>query len=126
MAAAWVVMLGGLVAWTARTPPSQLREHLKIVQFWSLEACVALGLVLAIGLAREFRNRFVISGDRWQVLSLVALSVALTLWVAPRTNRIYYDEQIYQSIGQNLSDLKLAQMCNSGIVEYGRLDCSDR
>ena len=124
VAAAWVVMLGGLVAWTVRTPPSQLREHLKIVQFWSLEACVALGLVLAIGLAREFRNRFVISGDRWQLLSLVALSVALTLWVAPRTNRIYYDEQIYQSIGQNLSDLKLAQMCNSGIVEYGRLDCS--
>ena len=50
---------------------------------------------------------------------------ALTVFVAPRTNRIYYDEQIYQSIGQNLSDLKLAQMCNDGTVEYGRLQCSD-
>ena len=48
---------------------------------------------------------------------------ALTLFVAPRTNRIYYDEQIYQSIGQNLADLRLAQMCNDGTVEYGRLQC---
>ena len=47
----------------------------------------------------------------------------LTLFVAPRTNRIYYDEQIYQSIGQNLADLRLAQMCNDGSVEYGRLQC---
>jgi hypothetical protein len=124
LSAAWVVTLGGLLAWVLRTPTLQLREQLKLAQFWSLEACVALGLVLAIGLAREFRSRFVISGGRWQLLSLAALAVALTLGVAPRTNRIYYDEQIYQNIGQNLSDLKLAQMCNSGIVEYGRLECS--
>ena len=45
---------------------------------------------------------------------LSALALALTLFVAPRTNRIYYDEQIYQSIGQNLADLRLAQMCNDG------------
>jgi 4-amino-4-deoxy-L-arabinose transferase-like glycosyltransferase len=43
--------------------------------------------------------------------------------VAPRTNRIYYDEQIYQGIGQNLSDLKRAQMCSDGTVEYGQLQC---
>ncbi len=54
---------------------------------------------------------------------LAAVAVGLTVFVAPRTNRIYYDEQIYQSIGQNLADLKLAQMCNDGTVEYGRLQC---
>ena len=48
---------------------------------------------------------------------------SLTLFVAPRTNRIYYDEQIYQSVGQNLADLRLAQVCNDGSVEYGRLQC---
>ena len=124
LAAAWVVMLGGLVAWIARTPPSQLREQLKIAQFWSLEACVALGIVLALAVARELRREFVSSRDRLQILALVALALLLTLWVAPRTNRIYYDEQIYQSVGQNLSDLRLAQMCNAGVVEYGRLECS--
>ena len=43
--------------------------------------------------------------------------------LAPRTNRIYYDEQIYLGIAQNLTDLRLAQMCNDGTVEYGRLQC---
>jgi hypothetical protein len=124
LAAAWVGVLGGLVAWVARTPPSQLREQLKIAQFWSLEAGVALSLVLALAVARELKREYVTSRDRLQILALVALAVCLTLWVAPRTNRIYYDEQIYQGIGQNLSDSRLAQMCNSGIVEYGRLECS--
>ena len=55
---------------------------------------------------------------------LVALGAGLTVGVAPRTSRIYYDEQIYQNIGQNLADLKLAQMCNDGTVKDGRLQCS--
>ena len=55
---------------------------------------------------------------------LAVLGAALTLTVAPRTNRIFYDEQIYQSIGQNLADLRLAQVCHDGSVEYGRLHCA--
>jgi hypothetical protein len=54
---------------------------------------------------------------------LSALAAALTLFVAPRTNRIYYDEQIYQGIAHNMADLRRAQMCLDGSVEYGRLDC---
>jgi len=61
--------------------------------------------------------------DAWRLAILAAAAVALTVLLPPRTNRIYYDEQIYQSIGQNLADLKLAQMCNDGVVEYGRLQC---
>ena len=48
---------------------------------------------------------------------VAAFAACLTLFVAPRTNRIYYDEQIYQGVGQNLADLRLAQMCNDGTVE---------
>jgi len=54
---------------------------------------------------------------------VAALALGLTLSVAPRTNRIYYDEQIYQNIGQNLADSKRAQMCNDGTMRDGRLDC---
>ena len=36
----------------------------------------------------------------------LALGVGLTVGVAPRTNRIFYDEQIYQNVGQNLADLQ--------------------
>jgi hypothetical protein len=124
VASAWVLVLGSLIVWIARTPTSQLREQLRTAQFWSLEACVALGLVLVLAVAQELKREFGGSHDRLQILGLAALAVSLTLWVAPRTNRIYYDEQIYQSVGQNLSDLRLAQMCNAGVVEYGRLECS--
>lgn len=124
LAGAWAVVLGLLLAWIAGTPPTRLREQLKLAQFWSLEACVALGIVLAVLVSRELKREFPRTRAHLQVLAPVALAVCLTLWGAPRTNRIYYDEQIYQGIGQNLSDLRLAQMCNSGVVEYGRLECS--
>jgi hypothetical protein len=100
-----------------------LREQLKVLQFWSLESCVALGLALGIVVARG-----VIGGlDRRDGLAMLALAlvgIGLTIFVAPRTNRIYYDEQIYQGIARNLSDLQRAQVCNDGTVEYGLLQCS--
>ena len=60
--------------------------------------------------------RLAASAAARSVLPLAASLLACVLagLVAPRTNRIYYDEQIYQGIGQNLSDLRLAQMCNDG------------
>ena len=58
------------------------------------------------------------------MLLLSALAVGLTVGVAPRTNRIYYDEQIYQNIGQNLADLRRAQLCNDGAIVNGRLRCA--
>lgn len=122
LTAAWFVALGILLGWLTRTSGAALREQLKTIQFWSLEVCLALGLVLVFSVARE-RQVGVNRRDRFNMAALAALALTLTLWVAPRTNRIYYDEHIYQSIGRNLSDLRLAQMCNDGIVEYGRLEC---
>jgi dolichyl-phosphate-mannose-protein mannosyltransferase len=117
----WLGVIVALLLWL-RTPGTELREQLRSVQFWSLETCLALGVALGAMVLTQIRRRL----DRRDVLNLATLAaaaLALTLFVAPRTNRIYYDEQIYQSIGQNLADLKLAQMCNDGTVEYGRLQC---
>jgi hypothetical protein len=122
VAAAWSAVIAVLGVWLWTTPLPLLREQLKVWQFWSLEICVALLLILGAGVARGVWRQL----HRRDVLAMsgVALfALALTLFVAPRTNRIYYDEQIYQSVGQNLADLRLAQMCNDGIVEYGRLQC---
>ena len=55
---------------------------------------------------------------------MASISLGLTLGVAVRTNRIFYDEQIYQGIGQNLADLRLAEMCNDGIIDDGHLRCA--
>jgi hypothetical protein len=123
VASASLVVLGALFFWLLRTPPFILREQLKTLQFWSLEACFVLMLVLGLAVAREIGQQL----DRQDVrrmAGLAILALVLTLFVAPHTNRIFYDEQIYQNIGQNMADLRLAQMCNDGVVEYGRLQCT--
>jgi hypothetical protein len=123
VALAWAVSVGALAAWLLATSTGTLREHLKVGQFWSLELCLFLGVICgACILKRVLRGLDRADFIRMAILALVAVS--LTLFVAPRTNRIFYDEQIYQSIGQNLADLKLAQVCNEGGVKDGRLACA--
>jgi hypothetical protein len=123
LALAWLIWAGALGAWLLGTSTAVLREHLRLAQFWSLELCLFLGVVAAAYVGKLVwleLNRTDVT--RMGILAVLALG--LTLLVAPRTNRIFYDEQIYQSIGQNLADLKLAQICNEGGVEYGRLKCA--
>lgn len=120
--AAWIGALALLGFWLLTTSPPVLRAQLTVMQFWSLEVCVALSLGLGAWLAREL-SRSLTTSDAVAIGLLASAALAVTLLVPPRTNRIYYDEQIYQGVGQNLSDLKRAQMCNDGNVEYGRLQC---
>jgi hypothetical protein len=124
VASAAFLIVALIIAWLMATPGFLVREQLKTFQFWSLEACVALGVLLGVGVLKEI-GRDLDRRGLLQISAVALLSVVLTVFVAPRTNRIFYDEQIYQSIGQNLTDLKLAQMCNDGNVEYGRLQCSN-
>src|SRR5436190_4392157 len=97
-----------------------LRAFLMHWQFWVLEAQCACALVATIVEARRLRVR---RSTLAAGCVLAASAVLLTAELPPRTNRIYYDEHIYQGVAQNLSDLHRAQMCNDGTVEYGRLQC---
>jgi Dolichyl-phosphate-mannose-protein mannosyltransferase len=98
-----------------------LRAFLMQWQFWALEAQFAFLLVTTTVELRRVRVR----GSTVAAACVVALCAwALTATAPPRTNRIYYDEQIYQGVGRNLADLHRAQMCNDGSVEYGRLQCA--
>ena len=70
--------------------------------------------------------RRALGGGRRTLQALVAasaLAAGFTVAVAPRTNRIFYDEQIYQQVAQSLADRGRAEVCLEGSVEYGRLDC---
>ena len=107
--------------WLAATPQAVLREQLRVGQFWFLEG-LFLSLVITSTLAgRELLRALDLPSKR--LLVGITCAAATLVLAAPRTNRIFYDEQIYQSIGQNLSDLHRAQMCNDGTVEYGVLQC---
>jgi hypothetical protein len=116
--------LVALFAWILLTPVPVLRQQLNVSQWWALETCVAVGIALSIAVLREISAHL----ERRDVLAValpLMIGVTLTLAVAPRTNRIFYDEQIYQNIGQNFADLRRAQMCNDGAIQGGRLHCSN-
>ena len=98
-----------------------LRAFLMNWEFWALEAQFAFLVIVTIVEVRRLqvrRTTIVAAGV------LAAFAWLLTATLPPRTSRIFYDEQIYQDVGRNLSDLHRAQMCNDGTVEYGRLECS--
>jgi len=116
-------ILGSLSIWLVNTSTGNLREQLKSLQPWSMDACLLLALVSGIVLIHSL-DRDSLRRELPRLLTLSALGVALTVFAAPRTNRIFYDEQIYQGIGQNIADARRAQMCNDGNVEYGRLRCA--
>ena len=123
--AAWVGAIAGIAIVIGRASNDVLRDALRHWQFWVLEIQFLLLIVLSAinlpGLLGVLHLRRV---DFSMPLAASVVTFALVIGVAPKTNRIFFDEHIYQGIGQNLSDLKLAQMCNDGNVEYGRLACA--
>jgi hypothetical protein len=123
VALAWVTGIVALLAWLLGTSTGELRGQLQAWQFWSLESCLVLALLLG-GYAFKGVLGEIERTDVVRMAGLATLAVGLTVLVAPRTNRIFYDEHIYQSAGQNLADLRRAQVCNDGNVEYGRLQCA--
>ena len=119
------VVCAAVAWWVGATPEPALRLQLMRWQFWMLEAQFLLLAALtwvnvprAIRAFRPGRPAIVAAAG------ISALMAALVIGVAPRTNRIYYDEHIYEGVAQNLADLHRAQVCNDGTVEYGSLQCS--
>jgi hypothetical protein len=145
-----IFLTGALVLyrWASSTSSWKLQEQLQIISPLFLEICFFL-LVLAIGInCRLIKNLFSgISRAIWVGLAAITLGgLLITVFAAPRDHRIYYDEDIYLSIGQNIAYLKntgvhagegygsslasiwkrwtgRAAMCNEGRHEYGDFFC---
>jgi len=123
VALAWCGSLAALVFWLARTSTTLLRDQLRQWQPWALDALLVTALVAGVVVI----SRMDVRAHRRDIVRMVLLGVlaaSFTLLLAPRTNRIFYDEQIYQAIGQNIADLRRAQVCHDGSVEEGRLRCA--
>ncbi|MBF0613974.1 MAG: glycosyltransferase family 39 protein [Magnetococcales bacterium] len=83
---------------------------------------VLLGILESERIIRIMRSR--LPGRLlWMIPLLFMTGTLATAWLAPQTHRIYYDETIYLSIGQNLAHLNRAQICNSGGESYGQMQC---
>jgi hypothetical protein len=54
-----------------------------------------------------------------RLLMILMAGILLVTLVAPQTHRIYYDEDIYANMGQNIAYTGQAGMANYGTFEYG-------
>lgn len=105
--------------------PAAVRAWLQEWQFWYLEAQLWVVVVLScFAFPALIRLQPLSRAALVAMVCVSTLMLTLIVGVVPRTNRIYYDEHIYQGVAQNLSDLRRAQICNDGHVEYGRLQCA--
>ena len=84
------------------------------VNFFLLIISIAICYRDLLNLARQFLNT---KGILLAVLFLLAFS--MTSFVVPRTHRIYYDEDIYANVGQNIALTNQTGYCNYGTFEYG-------
>ena len=112
-----------LVAGEYGDPVAQ--QHLIDSQFWALEAQFLLFAALTATCLPPFVRSLGLT--RPTIAAGIGASLLVAVVIAgavPRTNRIFYDEHIYQGIAQNLADLHLAQSCSDGNLEYGRLQCA--
>ena len=53
------------------------------------------------------------------LLALFCFAFSMAFFVTPRTHRIYYDEDIYANVGQNIALTNQTGYCNYGTFEYG-------
>ena len=98
-------------------------ERLKSLSPLFLAAAFFLFVALFVVSRKDLLAPFA-SVSRSEGLVLAALLVfafGLAFFVAPKTHRIYYDENIYLHIGQSIASTQKAQMVNFGEIKDGRL-----
>jgi len=117
---------GAVLAWWVLSHSSwQVRTDLQTVSPLALEITFFLMGAAAIISFKTIRDLFApVPKKTWILLGLIAAaSLCLCIAVVPRQHRIYYDEDIYENIGQNIACLKKAGMCNEGVNDYGEYKC---
>jgi len=114
--------VAGLLAFCVwKVPRAEIPDLLKSWVPWNLRGnflFLVAGVLLcgrelraAAGSLRNLRGA--------ALAGLVLAAFLMVCFVAPRTGRIFYDEQIYTHIGQNMALADRAGFCNYGTFEYG-------
>jgi len=107
----------------------QLISNLDLnLPFWLYLLQFALGLGLAINLAKDFRewSKPLVPSLKSIIPITIAAALALLvclMWIEPR-HRVQSDESIFLSIAQNMYANQIAGSCDEGeFAENGHLDC---
>jgi hypothetical protein len=121
--AACVAIAGGVIVLglhAAAMPNDALRNELMRVMPRWLDGLLALLVCAAVICARAAWHdwRALPRATRRWLLLLMLIAGLLAAVVAPRTNRLYFDEHIYQNIAQTMALAGRAAFCNEGQFIY--------
>ncbi len=124
----WFILFGvyfalaGTGVWLIMSMPhNEIIRGLEKTVPWVLRMNVLL-LIAAVSVCRrELWNFVKIFFNRRGVLiaGLCITAFCMTAFTVPRTHRIFYDEDIYANVGQNIALDGRAGQCNYGTFEYG-------
>ena len=110
-----------LVVWLRFTSDGDLRHQLISLSPLALQISFLVMLTAGV-IARRAIGKSLPHG--WHSpLTIGILAFVLVSVVPPRTHRIFYDEDIYANVAQNIVWEGSAQMCNEGIIEFGEYRC---
>ncbi|MBW2428470.1 MAG: glycosyltransferase family 39 protein [Deltaproteobacteria bacterium] len=122
----YLFLLSGFIVWAYSYDNWQIKEQLTFISPLILGLnffLILIGIIINIELFQEITK--IITKKTWILVVLITLGgIILAAFVAPRTHRIFYDEDIYLNVGQNIAFLKKAGMCNEGGNLYGEYFCS--
>lgn len=121
IAALFAVAIAVLLLWLTTSPPEAIRQTLRTVGPIFLELAFLAGVGGALASFTTLRASLPGPGYVPVLVFLAALAAVET--IPPETHRIYYDEDIYENVAQNVLWLGRAQMCNEGLIADGSFEC---
>ena len=81
-------------------------------------------LLMVAGFAVNFRGiRDLLPPRRFVALAVFFVALVTVSFLPSRTHRIYFDEDIYQNVAQNILWEGRSQMCNEGMIQAGLFTC---
>ena len=104
----------------------EIKKHLKTLIPIFLEInflLIIIGLIINFGIFKKIFTQLLSKKKIFWLLTICLIGVLFSAFFPKRTHRIYYDEDIYLHIAQNLNYERKAQMCNYGTNEYGEFKC---
>jgi hypothetical protein len=117
----YVAAFSTLALWLSSTETWALKNQLAVLTPSGLQICFLLllcgGWLARKAIARSF------GGGGLIAFPLFILAFVIVSTLPPSTHRIYFDEDIYQNVAQNILWSGKAQMCNEGVIEHGAFEC---
>ncbi len=118
--ALYLGLVGVFVHVIDHQPPHEITGFLQKALPWILRGNLALLALCLLACRRDIRRALTLPhSHRATLAALLLLGLVLVTLVAPRTHRIFFDEDIYGNVAQTMARADRAAMCNYGTFEYG-------